>query len=130
MTLIRYVDGPWEGTTVETDALTIDGTHDHGEGTVQAVRYLVDRVNYTAHFAGWGDRWDKATGVGAITPDGRFVADLEHAVPEEPLLSEATDDQIRAELTRRGYRPRLSTPMRRRRRDIPRAGFGQRWPSD
>lgn len=126
MTLIRYVDGPWEGTTVETNMTVIEGVHEHGDGTASHVTYAVDRATFTATFRGYGDRFDVATGRGVIS-----IPDLdEHAVDEEPLLSEATDAQLRAELERRGYRPRLTTPMRRRRRDMPRAGFGQRWPQE
>lgn len=136
--LIRYVDGPWQGTTVETDQLAIEGVHDHGDGTVQVVRYMVDRQARTAKFVEWGDRWYKETGQGGIRvpwlePGAvEVVPDPEDGhTPAPRLLCEATVPELLTEFARRGFRAPLSTPMRRRRRDLPRAGFGQAaWPNE
>lgn len=70
--------------------------------TADGVRYEVNKVNRTAS---------------VVVP------------PREKRLCDVTTEELWAELQRRGWRPQLSTPMRRHRRGMPRAGFGQApWP--
>jgi hypothetical protein len=107
--LIRYVDGPWKGDTVETTASTVHGVHTHDpdeEGVIfhEAVSYRVDQEARTAHL---------------LAP-----ADLK-------LVRDATVDELLAAARAKGWQERIAwLPMRRRRAPMPRAGFGQRWPSE
>lgn len=119
--LIRYVDGPYKGDTVETTCSEIEGVVTHDNGQVDQVRYRVNRDSRTAHLI-------EQRPLGAFSVD-----DLREALA--PTIYEADTERLLAELARRaragdpvaaGYlRPQMSTPMGGRRGPRPRAGFGQ-----
>jgi hypothetical protein len=117
--LIRYVDGPYKGDTIETTCGEIVGSFIE-DGVAWEVRYRVDRPNYTA-------REVHRAPIGALP--------LPEPAPEVPTVREATTEELLRELKRRadsgdpvaaGYlRPAMTTPMGGKRAPRIRAGFGQ-----
>lgn len=118
--LIRYVDGPYKGDTVETTCSEIEGTFLEADVMWQ-VRYRVDRETYSAREV-------------ERRPLGSFThAELVEAFA--PTITEASTEALLAELAARagrgdpvaaGYlRPSMTTPMGGKRAPRIRAGFGQ-----
>lgn len=108
--LVRYVDGPFKGTTAETTADVIEAVFDDGGGKLEAVSYIVNPRTRTACLLG--------------PTNLRRIRDASTSdLLNELTVRAAHDDKLAARsLTD------FTTPMRRGRRPFARIRPGQQRP--